>query len=396
MKRNTGQVILARSGPIEGFRVAAQRALPRMVFDYLDGGSGAESTLNENLAALQRIRLLPRAPVDVSARTTTTTVLGHTVTMPVVIGPTGGASVYWREGDVALATASAKCGIPFVMSIGATMTVEHLCERAGRPVWVQLYLMRNRSLFVRILERLEACGVEVLELTVDTAVPGVRYRDQRNSFTMPLKWSARTMASFASHPTWALMMLRSPPPVPSLVGDEFRKYGQLPTLDDVMRELINPAVSWDDLAWLRDRWKGKLIVKGLSSAQDAEMAVKLGMDGIVVSNHGGRQLDSAIATINVLPAVVAAVNGKLAVLVDGGFRSGTDVVKALALGASCVQLGRATLYALATGGAPAVDAALAAIHHEIDVALALLGVRSPAELNPSCLVSSGISSTTIQ
>lgn len=367
----------------EDYRRAARRALPRMIFDYVDGGAGVEATVRENADAIARRRLLPRAPVDVSVRSTATRLLGFEASLPLVVGPTGGASVYWRDGDAVLAQAAARRGIPFVMSIGSTMPVERLCERAGAPVWAQLYLIRNRDLLERILQRLEACGVDVLQATVDTAVPGPRHRDRRNGFSLPLRWTPRTIADVAMRPAWALRMLSSGTPVPDLVAEEFRRMGREPGLHAVMRELINPAASWADLAWLRDRWKGRLVVKGLTSPRDAELAAAHGMDGIVVSNHGGRQLDGAIATIDALPEVVDAVGGRLAVLVDGGFRSGTDVVKALALGADAVQLGRATLFALAAGGATAVDTALATIASEIDTAFALLGVCRVADLERS-------------
>ncbi|NKJ36583.1 alpha-hydroxy acid oxidase [Rhizobium sp. SG570] len=369
---------------IADFRIAAQRALPRMVFDFFDGGAGSELTLLENRAALDRIRLVGSAPVDVSLRSAAITLFGKPLAMPVIIGPTGLAGAAWPAGDQALARAAGRAGIPFVMSSAASATMEAVAAASEGRKWFQLYLFRDRDVSLRLLKHAEALGFEAVEITVDNAIPGRRLRDARNGFSLPFHWTPRKLLSLLAHPAWALRMARAGAPRLEVMAAEF-DLKSAGTIAEVMEQQLDPSVSWDDIAFIRDRWKGPLILKGLLNPQQGIRAAELGLDGIVVSNHGGRQLDGAVASIDILPEFVSAVGRKLAILVDSGFRSGTDVAKALALGATAVQIGRATLYALATGGEEAVFQALGIIAAELDVAQAMTGAPAIADLQPSKL-----------
>lgn len=369
---------------IADYREAARRALPKMVFDFYDGGSGAESTLRENLAALERIRLVGSAPVDVGARTAATHLFGRSMAMPLIIGPTGLAGAAWPRGDLDLARAAGHAGIPFVMSSAATATMEEVAAAGGGRKWFQLYLFRDRDVSRRLVERAGALGFEALEVTVDNAVPGRRLRDARNGFSLPFRWTPSKLLGLLAHPAWTWRMARAGTPRLEVMAAELGLKAS-DTIAELMQQQLDPTVSWDDVARLRDLWKGPLILKGLLDPAQGARAAALGLDGIVVSNHGGRQLDGAVAAVDMLPEFVSAVGGRLAILVDGGFRSGTDVAKAIALGASAVQIGRATLYALACGGEASVRNALAIFAADLDVALAMMGARSVADLDRSKL-----------
>ncbi|KAA1184639.1 alpha-hydroxy-acid oxidizing protein [Rhizobium tropici] len=369
---------------IADFRIAARRTLPKMVFDFFDGGAGSELTLLENRAALDRIRLVGSAPVDVGHRSAAISLFGKPVSMPIIIGPTGLAGAAWPAGDQALARAAGRAGIPFVMSSAASATMEAVAAAGEGRKWFQLYLFRDREVSLRLLKHAEALGFEAIEITVDNAIPGRRLRDARNGFSLPFRWTPRKLLSLAAHPGWALRMAKAGAPRLEVMEAEF-DLKSAGTIAEVMEQQLDPTVSWDDIAFIRDRWKGPLILKGLLNPRQGNRAAEFGLDGIVVSNHGGRQLDGAVASIDILPEFVSAVGGKLAILVDSGFRSGTDVAKALALGATAVQVGRATLYALASGGEDAVFRALAIIAAELDVAQAMMGAPTIADLRPSKL-----------
>lgn len=380
--------VLARIHSIDDFRTAAQARLPRMVFDFLDGAAGGEATARDNRAAFEHWRLLPKALVDVSQRSLAVDLFGAPAAMPLIIGPTGLAAAYWPEGDCALARAAARHGIPFVMANGASAGMDEVARASTGRRWFQLYLPPQREAALPWLQMAEQQGFEALELTVDTAVPGRRLRDLRHGFALPFRWTPRKLLDVARKPRWALRMLRHGVPRARLSA------GAAPpraarSVSETMSARLSATLSWDDLAWLRDRWRRPLIVKGLSDAAQAAPLRRLGVDGVVVSNHGGRQLDGGLATLDALPAFVAELGGHMPILIDGGFRSGADIVKALALGATAVQLGRATLYALATAGEAGVDHALALLRQELDTTLALCGARSPRELGPHFLTRPG-------
>ncbi len=348
-----------------------------MVFDFIDGASGTEATMQNNRAALDRWQLVGRAPVDVSSRSTATELFGSTVSAPFVIGPTGLAGIARPGAERDLARAAATFGIPFVMSTAAAVPLADIARVSSGRRWFQLYLLRDRALTERLLDEVAGLDFELLEVTVDCAVPGTRLRDSRNCFSLPFSWSARKIGSVASRPGWAWAMARNGVPRLEIVAGLIEGQARAATISELMGTLLNASVTWDDIAWLRDRWPRKLGVKGLIDPADAEEAARLGVDGIVVSNHGGRQLDGAAPAVDFLPDIAAAVGDRLTVLTDSGFRTGTDVAKGLALGAKAVQFGRATLYAAAAAGEAGVLHALKILHAELDTAMALMGAKTP-------------------
>lgn len=380
-----------RAHAIDDFRELARRALPRMIFDFIDGGSGAEATLRENRAALERVRLVGSAPVDVGARSQEVVLFGRRFAMPVVIGPTGLAGAAWPKADLHLARAAGEHDIPFVMSSAATATMEEVAAQGGPGAkWFQLYLFRDRAVSQRLISRARDLGFEALEVTIDNAVPGRRLRDSRNGFSLPLTWTPRKVASIAAHPAWALRMARTGVPKLEVMGAELG-LEKASTIAEVMQAQLDPTVTWDDIAWVRDQWRGPLMVKGLLDPGQVRRAVAIGADGMVVSNHGGRQLDGAVATIDMLPEFAAEAGSRITILIDSGFRSGTDIAKALALGAHAVQVGRTTLYAVAAGGERAVARALSILRAEFDIAQCLMGARTAADFSPAMVRSPTVS-----
>jgi (S)-mandelate dehydrogenase len=372
--------VLARAASIEDLRAIARRKLPRMVFDYIDGAAGDESTARRNRTGFERFLLRPEILVDLSTRSLATKLFGQPVAMPLVIGPTGMNGAYWPEGDLCLARAAKAEGIPFVMSTAATVKLATLVDAAGPLRWFQLYMLRDRGLAKALLDRVRASGFDVLQLTVDTAVTGRRNRDVRNGFTLPFRWSARKLADTARRPAWAFQMFRTGSPTLQLFAEAV---GELPpgaTITEVVQRQISDAFTWRDLDWLREQWQGKLVLKGVSDPSHVERACAAGMDGVVVSNHGGRQLDGSGSTIEQLPRIAEAAAGRLTVLIDSGFRHGADIAKALALGADAVQLGRPTLYGLAAAGQSGVQHALRILGAELEVAMALSGATGVAQL----------------
>ena len=375
--------LLRRAHTIADLRDMARRILPSMVFDALEGGAGAEETLAENREALRRIGLVPRAPVDVAKRSATTNLFGAPAAFPVIIGPTGLASAFWPNADIALARAAARAGVPFVMSSGAGVSPEDLARASDGRKWFQLYMPPDREVAASWIERVKAAGFELIEVTVDGAVPGARARDARNGFSMPLRWTPGKALRIAMRPRWAMRLARHGVPVAALkYPPNDAPVRRMNTRGESLRHRFDPSFDWDGVKWLRDQWQGPLVIKGLSDPRAVEPAVSIGLDGIVVSNHGGRQLDGSVAPIAMLPEFAQAAKGRLTLLVDSGFRSGTDVLKALALGASAVQVGRATLYGLTVAGEDGAFHALDLLRREIDNGLALCGVTSPGQLTP--------------
>lgn len=369
---------------VEDLRLAAQRALPKMVFDYADGAAQSESTARANLAALERCRLVASAPMNVQERSTAIQLLGAPAKMPLLIGPTGMAAAFWPHGDLHLARAAARFGIPFIVSNGATATLEEIAAAGqGGRQWLQIYLARSRDQTLRLLQKAQQLGFEAIEVTVDTAVPGRRVRDIVNGFGIQFNWTPAKIVDVMRHPGWMWRAL--PQGTPRLGLMEVDAGQKWSTVSDFVRSQINPAVTWEDLKWLRDQWRGPLLVKGLTDPAQMASVSSAGYDGVVVSNHGGRQLDGAVATLDVLPEFVSAAAGKVPVLIDSGFRSGTDVLKALALGAAAVQIGRAALFGLATAGEAGVDRALSIFQTELDIAMALTGITSPAQAHPKMI-----------
>jgi (S)-mandelate dehydrogenase len=375
---------LSRALNIADLRERARRRVPGFAFEYVEGGAEDESTLRGNRAAFERLRLVPQTLIDTSARQLRATILGAAAQAPLIIAPTGLNNMLHADGDLALARAAARRGIPFTLSSLSTTRLEEVAQRAGGRLWMQLYVLKERVIARDIMQRAAAAGYEALVFTTDANVFGSREWDQRN-FRAPGKPTVRTALDTLRHPHWIYeVLLRHgvprfrnvesflPPGMASAIGGS-----------TVIPGLFLPTISWDDIAWIRQFWRGKLLIKGVLTAADAERARAVGCDGIVLSNHGGRQLDYCVAAIDVLPEVVAAVGGRLAILIDGGFRRGTDIVKALALGAEAVLLGRATLYGLGAAGEAGVERALEILTTETDRVLGMLGCNSVSELKPA-------------
>lgn len=372
--------MLERAACIDDLRALARRNLPTMVFDYIDGAAGSETTAARNRYALEQVLLKPEILIDLTDRTLSSALFGQSVEMPIIIGPTGLNGAYWPKGDLCLARAAKSANIPFVMSTAATVGLDEMSRAAGELRWFQLYMLKDRALVEALLDRLMAHDFQVLELTVDTPIAGRRNRDIRNGFSMPFRWTLRNFVDTACHPAWALSMLRVGQPILQLFSEAVGALPRGKTISEVMQQQISGSFTWTDLAWLRNHWKGKLVLKGISSADHVLRALECGVDGVVVSNHGGRQLEGGEASIEYLPPVVKAADRQCTVLIDSGFRSGIDVAKAIALGADGVQLGRAALYALAAGGEVGVQHALKILAAELEQGMALCGACSIAQL----------------
>ena len=367
---------------IDELRQIAKRRLPRFVFDYVDGGSEDERTLAGNRAAFERLRWRPRTLVDVSARSTATTLLGRAAQMPAIVGPTGLNGLDWRDGDLALARATAAAGLPFAMSTVCMSYIEDIAREASSGLWLQAYVFRERAITDRLIARAAAAGCDALILTSDFPVAGKRERDLRSGLLPKQRFTLATKLDMLRHPRWlATVATRRP----RFVNVE-RELGAGRNVNEfVGHDMFDPSLDWDDLARFREQWPGKLLLKGVLRADDAERAARLGVDGLILSNHGGRQLDAAISGMEALPEVVAAVGRQVAVMVDGGVRRGADIARAVALGAAGVMLGRAPLYGLAAGGEAGAAHALAILRDELDRTLALTGCRSVADLTPDLL-----------
>jgi (S)-mandelate dehydrogenase len=371
---------LAACHSIDDLRRMAQARLPRSIFDFYDGGAEDESTLDHNRSAFERHRLSPKVLVDVAQASPATQLFGQPLGLPMAIGPTGALGFGWRDADLHLARAAEKHGIPFTLSSSGTASIEAVAKASSGRLWFQAYVLRNQDFFWKMIERAEHAGFEALVITVDLPVGGKRERDFRNHFSVPFRITRRNAIDFALHPRWTLDLLRRGiPAFENLRGLELAAKRATEIASSVGRS-YDPSFDWDRLARVRERWPRKLIVKGICRGDDAQRAVALGCDAIVVSNHGGRQLDGAIGTLDALPEVVAGVAGRIPVLLDGGIRRGGDAAKAIALGATAVLLGRATLFGVAAAGAPGANKALDILRDEFLRTLQLCGARSPQEL----------------
>ena len=371
---------------IEDLRRQARRRLPRAVFDFIDGGAEDENTLRDNRAAFSRLRLAPKVLRDVSQIDTGTTILGAPSRLPIAVAPTGVVGFGWRGGDIAIARAAAACGIPYCLSTSATATIERIADAAPGRLWFQAYFFLDREFTFGLIERARKAGYEALMVTADLPVGGKRERDYRNDFSVPFRFTPKNVLDFASRPAWALdMLLNGIPAMENLAGLAEPGADAAKLASSVGRN-HDAALDWEVLKRVRDRWPGKLLVKGVSRADDAERAVAAGCDGVIVSNHGGRQLDGTVASLDALPDVVRAVGGKASVLMDGGIRRGVDVVKALACGAQAVLVGRATLYGVCAAGEPGAMRALEILNDELVRAMQLCGARNVSEIGPELIV----------
>nr|WP_206668175.1 alpha-hydroxy acid oxidase [Pseudomonas caspiana] len=363
---------------------AARKRMPHGFFAYMDHGCGEDLALTNNRESLRKIRLRSRVLRDVSARTTATTLFGISQSMPVVIAPTGPAGMVWLDGEVALARAAADAGIPFTVSTAATTPLEVIRRSGGGRQWFQLYMWPDREQSYEVVARAAHAGYDALVVTVDSMVPRNRPIEARSGF-VPFQWRPRNLLDVIMHPRW---MFGSP--IRQLLSGGMVRYENFPGFEkakvtQLPRVMKNDTVTWTDLEHLRERWRGTLIVKGITHPADAEKAVACGVDGIVISNHGGVVLDAAPAPIDLLPGIAQAVGGKTTILIDSGFRRGIDVVKALALGADAVMLGRMPLYALAAAGQVGASRALEILQQEILHTLAMTGCINPDEVGHDIL-----------
>ena len=370
---------------IEELRLLARRRLPRAVFNFIDGGAEDERTLRDNCAAFGRARLAPKMLVDVSTVDTATTILGGPSRLPIAIAPTGAVGFGWPGGDLAIARAAAKFGIPYSLSMSATTSIERIAEEAPGRLWFQAYFLKQRDYTFGLIERARKAAYEALIVTADVPVGGKRERDYRTDFTVPFRYTPKNLLDFATHPAWALSQLRhGMPRLVNLAGVAPEARSTSALASSVARS-NDPSLDWEVMKAVRDRWPGKMLIKGILRADDAERAVTIGCEGVIVSNHGGRQLESAVATLDALPAVVRAVGGKCSVLLDGGVRRGGDAVKALALGAEAVMTGRATLYGACAAGDQGVVRALDILRDELVRTMQLCGARSVGEIGADLL-----------
>ena len=367
------------------YREAARRRLPRFLFDYIDGGAVAENTMNSNATELASVALRQRVLCGAGEPTLATTILDASWAMPVALGPVGATGMYARRGEVQAARAASRAGIPYTLSTVSVCSIEEVASQASGALWSQLYVLKDRGYMRNALERAWAAGMKTLVFTVDMPIPGSRYRDNRSGMSGPHA-TLRQYLQACTHPRWAMSVGLAGRPLS--FGNIEAYTGHKMTMDDYMGFISNnfdPSIAWHDLEWIRDSWQGKLIIKGILDADDARNAVRLGADGIVVSNHGGRQLDGAIPTARALPRVVDAVGDDLTVLADSGVRSGVDVIRLLALGAKGVLLGRAYIYALAAAGEAGVAHLLRLFAEDMKVTMTLTGATSPSAISLDCL-----------
>lgn len=367
------------------YREAARRRLPRFLFDYIDGDAVAENTMNANAAELASVALRQRVLSGAGEPTLATTILDDAWAMPVALGPVGATGMYARRGEVQAARAASRAGIPYTLSTVSVCSIEEVASHASGALWSQLYVLKDRGYMRNALERAWAAGMKTLVFTVDMPIPGSRYRDNRSGMSGPHA-TLRQYLQACTHPRWAMNVGLAGRPLS--FGNIEAYTGHKMTMDDYMGFISNnfdPSIAWHDLEWIRDSWQGKLIIKGILDADDARNAVRLGADGIVVSNHGGRQLDGAIPTARALPRVVDAVGDDLTVLADSGVRSGVDVIRLLALGAKGVLLGRAYIYALAAAGEAGVAHLLRLFAEDMKVTMTLTGATSPSAISLDCL-----------
>ncbi len=366
-------------------RELARRRVPRAFFEYADRGSYDEITLRDNRAALEAIRLRQRVMVDVDQRNLATTMLGSPASMPLAIAPTGLTGLQWGGGEILGARAAAAAGIPFCLSTMSICSIEQVRAAVETPFWFQLYVMRDRGFVRSLIERAKAAKCSALMLTADLQIQGQRHREIKNGLTVPPRLTLRNFFDIASKPMWAWRVLRAPSRSFGNLAGQIAGADSLLTLAQWIAQQFDPTLSWRDLDWIREEWGGKLILKGILDREDAAIAAQAGVDAIVVSNHGGRQLDGAPASIHALPRVVDAVGGRCEVLFDGGILSGQSLLKALALGARGGLIGKAFLYGLGARGEAGVAQVIEIIRKELTVSLALTGQTDVRKLTPDVL-----------
>lgn len=366
---------------IHDLQIMAERRVPRMFYDYADSGSWTEQTYDDNEDDFELIRLRQKVAVNMEERSTSTTMVGQEVAMPVACAPTGLTGMQHADGEILAAKACEAFGVPFTLSTMSICSIEDVAENTSTPFWFQLYMMRDRDFMARLIKRAKDAGCAALVLTLDLQIIGQRHKDIRNGLSAPPKLTIANMINMATKPRWCLGMLGTK-------RREFRNIvGHVSGVEDMSslsawtNSQFDQSLTWDDVEWVKNQWDGPLILKGILDPDDAKMAVKTGADALIVSNHGGRQLDGAFSSIRMLPVIVDAVKGDIEIHMDGGIRSGQDVLKAVALGAQGTYIGRAFLYGLGAMGQKGVSTALEIIHKEFDTTMALCGRTAVHQLN---------------
>jgi len=371
---------------IEDLRVLAEKRVPRMFYDYADSGSWTEGTYRANETDFQKIKLRQRVAVNMENRSTATKMVGINVKMPVAIAPVGLTGMQHADGEIKAAKAAEKFGIPFILSTMSICSIEDIAANTQAPFWYQLYMMRDREAMAAMIERTRKAGCTALVLTLDLQVIGQRHKDLKNGLTAPPKPTLANIINLMTKPRWCLGMAGTRRHTFGNLVGHVKGVSDMNSLAAWTNEQFDPTLSWADVAWVKERWGGKLILKGIQDVEDAKLAVQSGADAIVVSNHGGRQLDGAQSSIEALPAIVAAVGSDIEVWMDGGIRSGQDVLKAWALGARGTLIGRAMVYGLGAMGEAGVTKALQIIHKELDITMAFCGRTDIQTVDKSILL----------
>ena len=370
---------------VADWRRAAAGILPRFAFEYLEGGAEDWRTAARNVSAFENVGLQPRVLVDVSEVDPSTELFGEKLAFPAAVGPTGLNGLFRHRADEFLAAAAGAAGLPFVLSTASTSHIEAVRARASGPLWLQLYVQNDRRIAERWMAEARSHGFTVLMLTVDTPVAGIRNHYRRNGFTMPLRWTPRLLADIATHPRWCLSTGVHGMPQMVNLARTARQKASIHLQAAAMNEQMATNLTWDDLPWLRRHWDGPVLVKGIGSTADARLALDHGADGIVLSNHGGRQLEDAPVALELLPSVLDAVGERMPVLVDGGVQRGSSIAKAVAMGAAAVLLGRAPLYGVAAAGEEGASDVLAILRNELEITLRLLGRPRLRQLDRGCV-----------
>ncbi|MCC6380242.1 MAG: alpha-hydroxy-acid oxidizing protein [Burkholderiales bacterium] len=371
---------------IEDLRVLAKRRVPRMFYDYADTGSWTESTYRANEADFQSIKLRQRVAVNIDQRSGAAKMIGVDVAMPVAIAPVGSTGMQHADGEILVARAAQKFGIPFTLSTMSICSIEDVAEAVKSPFWFQLYVMRDRGFTERLIDRAKAAGCGALVLTLDLQILGQRHKDLKNGLSIPPKPTIANLINLATKIPWCLEMLGTKRRAFRNIVGHVEGVHDMSSLTEWTHRQFDPRLNWDDVEWIKKRWGGKLILKGIQDVEDAKIAVSTGADALIVSNHGGRQLDGAESSIRALPAVVDAVGSKIEVHMDGGIRSGQDVLKAWALGARGTYIGRAMVYALGAMGEAGMTKALEIIRNELDLTMAFCGKTRLADVGPDVIL----------
>jgi L-lactate dehydrogenase (cytochrome) len=366
---------------IKDLETLAKKRVPKMFFDYANSGSWSETTYRENVTDFQKIRLRQRVAVDMSNRTLETKMVGQKISMPVALAPTGLTGMQHADGEILAAQAAEEFGIPFTLSTMSVCSIEAVAEKTKKPFWFQLYIMRDRKFMERLIDRAKAAKCSALVLTLDLQILGQRHKDVRNGLSTPPKFTPKHLYQVLTRPRWCLKMLGTKNYFFGNIVGHVEGIKDVRSLTSWVGTQFDPQLNWKDIEWIKKRWGGKLIIKGILDSDDARMAVNTGADAIIVSNHGGRQLDGASSTINILPEISDAVGKLIEIHLDGGIRSGQDVVKAMCLGAKGTYIGRAFLYGLGALGKQGVTKALEIIKTEADMTMALCGKRDIKDLN---------------